>query len=179
MKFGLASVLILVVLTGCGSAKTPSKSVSVRAQPQTAPRTLVDFTYRDLSGQTMSAEQFKGRVLVVSYFATWCAECLEQLPRFNGLIRDISEPDSLEIIAVSVDLRPERVLPPVLNLIRPLFKVVLADEAGLYGRTPMGTLSGVPTTFLIDKEGHLNETLTGEVPMPYLRRRILELMGGI
>ena len=178
MKFGLASVLILVILTGCGSAKVSRKSAPVRVQQEAASGTLVNFSYRDLNGETLTSDQFKGRVLVVSYFATWCAECLEQLPRFNGLIREMADPSRIEVIAVSLDLNPKRALPPVLNLIRPLFKVVLADESSLYGRTPMGGLNGVPTTFLIDTEGYVNETLTGEVPMPYLRRRILELMEG-
>ena len=177
MKPLIASVLILVLTVGCGSVTKPKLGPTPAGDTLKAETSAVGFSYRDLQGKRLSARSFRGQVLVVSYFATWCAECLEQLPRFNSLLREFADGGGLDIIAVSVDLRPRQDLPPVLELVRPIFKVALADESDLFGQTSMGPLTGIPMTFLINKEGYVTETLQGEVPMPYLRRRVLELMG--
>ena len=176
MKIGLVTILVLVCLGGCGSSMSPNRGLSQSSSSLNAAQNTVEFKYRDLMDEPLETSQFSGRVVVISYFAAWCTECLEQLPRFNALLRDIPESDAVEVIAVSVDRNPKNELPPLLSIVRPLFKVALADEASLYGRTPMGDLIGVPTTYLIDKKGYLTETLRGEVPMQYLRRRVLELM---
>ncbi len=61
-----------------------------------------DFTLKDLNGKTVSLSAFKGKVVLLNFFATWCPPCRAEMPALNKLYHTL-KPRGLEVVAVSTD----------------------------------------------------------------------------
>jgi cytochrome c biogenesis protein CcmG/thiol:disulfide interchange protein DsbE len=94
---------ILILLLGlylqcaCSSTKEPDSAGPV-AEGQAAP----DFRFKDQSGQQFSLSDFRGKVVLVNLWATWCSPCREEIPSLESLLRQMS-PNNLKLLALSVD----------------------------------------------------------------------------
>lgn len=114
------------------------------------PKTFVapDFSVVTLDGESLNLQQFRGSIVLVNFWATWCPPCREELPSLERLYRKL-RPQGLSLVAISVDERPE----PVRALLRTYevsFPVALDRDAripSLYGVT------GYPETFVVDSTG--------------------------
>ena len=135
----------------------------------------VDFTLDDLQGEPVQLSSFRGRVVLVSFFATWCGPCLQELPAIDRLA---AEEERLTVLAVSLDNTPKKLVPAFVNYLNFKSKVVLADRGMMTGNTPFGPLPAIPVSFLVDARGRHVETFFGLTPTDYVRRRVDELGGG-
>lgn len=116
----------------------------------------------DLDGRTWSSEALRGRVVLVDFWATWCAPCLADLPRLKRLHARHAA-DGFTIIGVSLDRSSVRDFRSWLQ--RQAIAWPQVREAGGYD-SPLARLFGVesiPASFLFDRRGRLHAThLTGE-----------------
>jgi thiol-disulfide isomerase/thioredoxin len=113
-----------------------------------APVSAIEFA--DLAGDPVTLEQFRGRVLVVNFWATWCAPCRRELPSLERLQRLIGG-DDLAVLAVSIDRSGADKVNPFLERF-PLPRLgVYLDPNNKLGRA-FGTF-GLPTTVLVDRDG--------------------------
>ena len=167
----------LVVTLGCGGAPTRSEIAAPISGPDGAPAKTVDFDWVDVAGEGMKLSDYRGKVVIVSFFTTWCVPCAEQLSEFNRLLHGKTPIEGLSVIGISLDLKPKVMVPPFVEYWRLNIPVAIPDKVTLHGRTPFGALSAVPTTFLVDRAGRHVETLVGAVPTAYIRRRVDELNG--
>lgn len=114
------------------------------------------FTVKDLSGRDISLSSFTGKPILLNFWATWCPYCREERQILNSLHREYHE-KGLTIIAVSTDRSPDNV--KVFMKSTPMDFVLLHDHskeaAGLYG------VYSLPTSFLIDKEGVVQQKILG------------------
>ncbi len=112
------------------------------------PAPLEAFT--DLAGNRIRLADFKGRVVLLNFWATWCAPCIREMPSLDRLQAALGDRD-LRVVAVSIDRAGVKV-------IRPFAKRLGLARLGLY-HDPEGALfrafgvSGLPASFLIDREG--------------------------
>jgi thiol-disulfide isomerase/thioredoxin len=131
-----------------------------------------NFVRNDLSGKPVNLRAYRGKVVLLNFWATWCAPCLLELPRFAAWQKQYAS-DGLQIVAVSMDddAVPVRALARKLELD---FPVVMGDAklGTLYG----GVL-GLPVTFLIGRDGRVSARLMGETDLPAMENRIRELLG--
>ena len=117
-----------------------------------------NFTLPDLSGKKVSLSQFKGQVVFLDFWATWCDACREEIP---DLVRLYQEDHSrgLVILGVSLDALGKSVVAPFVNQAKIPYPVVLSGE-----QPPAGyDISGLPTAFLIDKNGIVRHEYIGTV----------------
>ena len=106
----------------------------------------------DESGETTQLSQFKGKVTLVSFWATWCPPCIEELPYFSILAHKF--PDDLKIVAINQDQDPD-VKPTIDRLwekYRIPFKTYYDPEGKLAKQVRIEVL---PTNYLLDRQGKL------------------------
>lgn len=158
--------LLLAGLFACGSR--PADGPVLEGQSAG----IVDFELPTLSGEVVRLSHFRPQVVLVTYFATWCAPCLDDLPALAQLDQ---QRDDLTVIAINIDTEPKVLLPPFLDLVPLSFAVLLADAATLDGKTPFGHLAAIPASYLLDSTGKHVQTFLGPTPIDYLERRVTVL----
>lgn len=128
--------------------------------PADARTANLDFTVKDLNGNNVSLASFKGKVIVLDFWATWCAPCKAEIPGFVEL-QDAYGSQGLQMIGVSVDDKVETLRPFASE-----FKMNYPVLVGL-GRDDLqdafGPLWGIPTTFVINREGKICKKHSGLV----------------
>ncbi|MBU0945275.1 MAG: TlpA family protein disulfide reductase [Proteobacteria bacterium] len=135
-----------VVLASCGQAPT----VAEVGKP--AP----DFTLVDRKGKTWTLSELKGQVVFVNFWATWCPPCREEMPSMQRLHTMLPQ-DKFKMLAIlnSDDPALADSFAAKLGITMP----ILDDQANTVG--PKYGLTGVPETFIVDKQGVLREKFIG------------------
>jgi len=145
-----AKILVAVVALAAGLAA----SLALFSRP-TAP----EVRFAALSGEQFSTSDLRGKVVLVNFWATWCAECVEEMPRMIDTYRKFA-PRGYEMVAVAVQSdHPNAVAEFAQRRALP-FKVALdgdGDIARQFGRVRI-----TPTSFLIDKNGRVLKEYVGE-----------------
>ncbi|WP_141331997.1 TlpA disulfide reductase family protein [Myxococcus sp. AB025B] len=96
--------------------------------------------------------KLSGKVVLVSFFATWCFPCLAEMPTLEALQREYGA-QGFQVVAVGMDLEGARVLQPFADHYASPYPVLLASERIIDGRSPFGPIKGLPTTVLLDRRG--------------------------
>ena len=108
-----------------------------------------DFSARTFDGRDVTMADYKGQVLIINFWATWCGPCKKELPLLNGYYAEAEKRGyGLKVLAITT----EDSIP--INDLRPLAKQVSFDMARHF-HGPYGVLKGVPTNYIIDRNGIL------------------------
>jgi peroxiredoxin len=107
-----------------------------------------DFTLTNLDGKSVHLRDFRGRVVVINFWATWCEPCRIEMPILQSAYR-VNQPLGLEILAVNLD-EPRSEVQEFRDQLFLGFAMLL-DPGGVIQR--LYRVSGYPTTFLVDREG--------------------------
>jgi peroxiredoxin len=130
-----------------------------------------DFSLTDLNDKPYRLSDFRGKVVFLNFWATWCKPCREEMPSMEILNRNF-EKDGLVILAVSIDrVTTTKDIPPFVKGLNLTFPV-LVDS---WGRTdkPYKRM-GVPETFIIDQHGIIQEIVIG--PRDWTRLDSLQIL---
>lgn len=131
-----------------------------------------DFALKNSKGETVRLSSFKDKVIILNFWATWCGPCRQEIPGFVDLYKKYNE-KGLEIIGVSVDQNGwDAVTPFVKNyqINYPIFMFnmqVIKDYGGI---------RGIPTTFIINRDGGIVEKIVGLRPDAYFVQKVKELL---
>jgi len=116
-----------------------------------------DFTLRNLNGNLEGLSKFKDKVVILNFWATWCAPCLEEMPAFEKLYRRYRS-QGLTVIAVSLDKGDTSKVEKFVDEHSLTFPVLL-DLDGIAERVyPSFT---IPFTYVIDKKGRIAARVDG------------------
>jgi cytochrome c biogenesis protein CcmG/thiol:disulfide interchange protein DsbE len=117
------------------------------------------FTLQDPTGAKVSLADYKGKVVLLNFWATWCVGCKQEIPWFIDFETKYKK-EGLTVLGVSLDDEGWKVLKPYLAEHPMNYQVVLGndDVATLYGG-----VDALPTTLLIDRDGNIASTHTGVV----------------
>ncbi len=152
-------------------------------RPVTAGAEAPDFTYSDLDGEPKSLSDFRGKVVLVNVWATWCGPCRVEMPSMQRLYEEMAD-DGFEILAVSIDARegerdvvgnPGGNVRDFADELGLTFSILL-DPAGTVQRTYQTT--GVPESFLVDGDGVIRRKVAGgiEWDTPALKEQVRGLL---
>jgi cytochrome c biogenesis protein CcmG/thiol:disulfide interchange protein DsbE len=130
-----------------------------------------EFVRTDLNHRRLDLKAYRGKVVLLSFWATWCGPCLVEMPRFVEWQKNYG-PRGLQVVGISMDDGPA----PVRNLYRRLklnYPVAMGDESlgELYG----GIL-GLPVTFLIDRHGEVIAKFQGETDLNTVEMQVQSLL---
>ncbi len=119
-----------------------------------------DAEFLDANGNTVAVSDFKGKVLLLNFWATWCPPCIREMPALDRLQEDLGGED-LVVVAVSTDAGGKAVAGPYLRDRLGLTNLDLyLDPKFNAWKTYQG--GGLPTSFIIDRQGRLVGALVGE-----------------
>jgi peroxiredoxin len=128
-----------------------------------------DFTYPGLNRKKVSLSDYRGKVVFVNIWATWCPPCVEEMPSMQKLYQKL-EGENFEILAVSIDSKGAKVVAPFMKKYKLTFPALL-DSMGTIKRIYKTT--GVPESYIIDKDGILAKKVIG--PLDWSQPDILRL----
>jgi peroxiredoxin len=116
-----------------------------------------NFTLKNLKGEEVSLSQFKGKYLLINFWATWCGPCKVEMPSLEKLYRQFKS-DNFDIIGISNDMFGERVVRPYIKATNLTFPMLLDQRMTVSRRYGIVSL---PTTILIDPQGIIIGVLQG------------------
>ncbi len=153
MRFGVAAAVVGAVAMAAGIGlflALPQQAPSPGGRLGVTPKPLPGLQFQDSSGRTHSLADFRGKVVLLNLWATWCAPCREEMPALDRLQAKLGGPD-FEVVALSIDQQGVQV-------VRKFFDEVGVKALGLYidpsaqAGFKLGTV-GLPTTVIVDRKG--------------------------
>jgi peroxiredoxin len=153
----LPAATAVFLLTSCGGQRSGASAEAAGAKGE--PRPAAEFTLEDSQGGKVSLADYKGQVVLLNFWATWCGPCKIEMPWFVEFQRKYKD-RGFTVLAVSMDEGGWEVVRPYLEQQQLNFPVVLGDDE-MADR--FGGVQALPTTFIIDREGRIVATHTGLV----------------
>lgn len=146
-KFALFFAMLLLA----GSCLSMSEKA-----PKLQNRPALNFELKDLSGKSVKLSDYKGKVVFLNFFASWCPPCREEMPSIQRLYEKTLSLKGFKLITVSVDTVENDARSFIKNG-KYTFPVLLdgSPVADNYG------IRGIPTTYVIDKKGKIVDMVVG------------------
>ena len=150
------------------SGKSPQSKLKQKNKDNSKNAILApDFTLADLGGRKISLSDLKGKVVLLNFWGTWCGPCKREIPDFISL-SEKHKKNGLEIIGVTLSSGP----PDKIQDFSEKWKInytLLTDINGnetqsvtaRYGQATSQPITGIPTTFIIDREGYIRQRYVG------------------
>jgi peroxiredoxin len=118
-----------------------------------------DFTFPGLDGKMASLSDYKGKVVLVNIWATWCPPCVAEMPSMEKLYRKFKR-ENFEILAVSIDETGLKAVAPFMKKNRLTFPALIDSKGAI---KPVYRITGIPESFIIDHKGILIKKIVGPV----------------
>ena len=130
------------------------------------------FTVKDMNGTDVQLEAFKGKVIVVNFWATWCGPCELEIPWLVEL--QDTYPDDVVVLGISIDDSAE-MLKPYAEKMKMNYPVLVGvDRQDV--QDAFGPLFGIPVSVFIDRDGRIARRHSGILEKPQLEREIKALL---
>jgi peroxiredoxin len=121
-----------------------------------APRPAPAFTLKNLSGETVSLADYRGKVVLLDYWATFCSPCIKAMPKLQKL-HDQYGPNGFAVLGIATDEKGASVVAPVVARAKVRYPILLANEAAWTNYN----VTTLPTMFLIDRTGQIVQQFGG------------------
>lgn len=176
----LASFLILfftISVTGCQKQNKPEQSPAVENNSSTSEikgdeNKAPDFTLLTVEGKNVSLSDFKGKVVIVDFWATWCPPCRRGIPDLISLQNDYK--DKIAVIGISMDQENTKAgVPDFVNKMGINYPIVYFNNKVI---DDYGGISAIPTTFIIDQNGNIINKLIGLYPKSEIEKQLKVLI---
>jgi thiol-disulfide isomerase/thioredoxin len=176
MPYKLISISLCCLLAFSAQAADPQQP-KLGHQLTAVPETLSapDFTLKDIDGKQFSLKNYRGKVVLLNFWATWCPPCRREMPSLERLHEKLKDKDFV-VLALNQMEDGDRVFTFSGDLgIDLTFPILFDQDSGVsraYG------VMGLPTTFLIDKKGNERFRAIGgrEFDHPEVEKQIQQLM---
>ena len=156
MKLLLIFIFLMVSNVGYALEKPNIKNLALSKNP----KIYEEIVFKDSSGEDVSLDDFKGKLLILNFWATWCAPCREEMPSLDDLQLN-SNFDNLKIFPINIGQEN-------LSKSDSFFKEIGVQDLDIYFDAPITlakklSLRGVPTTILFNKKGEEFGRIMGSI----------------
>jgi thiol-disulfide isomerase/thioredoxin len=162
-----ASFLTVAAAALAVALATPVAAKPVPAAPAPA------WTLKDVDGKAVRSADFKGKVVVVDFWATWCPPCRTEIPGYVALQKKYAA-DGLVFVGISVDGDDQvKAVKDFMQKFAINYPILMADDSiqGAFGVT-----QGYPTTYIIDRDGNIRNKKVGREPAATYEKAILAVL---
>lgn len=136
----------------------------------------VNLVFKDLKGQKAALRDYRGKIVVLNFWATWCVPCKEEMPMFVEVEKEYAS-KGVVFVAASIDDRETKAkIPEFIAQFGIGFPVLQGASTMDLDDLKLGV--GVPATAFLDKEGKIVARVLGLVPREQLKERLDWLTGG-
>lgn len=153
-KIPLAIIFAVALVFGTGGTAGAAEMQTIQAVPQkpAAP----NFTLKDLNDKTHSLSDFRGKVVAVNFWATWCPPCRKELPSMQRAYKDYHK-KGFVILGVN-EGEDWDTIAPFLENFSLTYPILLDKESTVIGKWKV---LGLPTTFIVDRKGRITHRING------------------
>jgi peroxiredoxin len=142
------AVLLTSFVAGCAQkSRNAEPAVKADSDRHTAP----DFALKDSDGKTVRLSDYRGKVVLLDFWATWCGPCKIEIPWFMDMQRR-NKDKGFEVLGVAMDDEGWETVKPFLADLSVNYRVVMGNDSTAQA---YGGVDALPTTFLIDRQGKI------------------------
>ena len=153
----MVAATMLLIMTGAASAATK----------------MPPFALEDVvTGKEIKSESFAGKSLLVTFFATWCPPCIQEIPTLIEVHNEFG-PKKFSVIGLSVDQDGKKIVRQLVERKKINYPVMMADNSVTRS---FGGVYGIPTTFLVNMRGNVVKKYTGYIPHSVLIKDIKQVL---
>ncbi|MEX2261901.1 MAG: TlpA disulfide reductase family protein [Bryobacteraceae bacterium] len=152
-----ALVAATIVVSGCSESLSVFPGFSGEAsrkaalKPATERKAAFDFALKDDQGRTVNLSDYRGRVVLLDFWATWCGPCKIEIPWFKEFERTYKD-RGFSVVGVSMDEEGWDAVTPFAKAVGINYRMLVGNDDVA---DAFGGLAALPTTFLIDREGKI------------------------
>lgn len=159
---GYARTVLIWLMCSCLWVQSAAAAVNVP-----------DFTLpAAVDGALVSSDVYRGRAMLITFFASWCPPCLQEIPALKA-VHSRFHSQGFSVVALAVDEGDPGSVAQLVGKAGITYQVLMADQAIRKG---FGGVVTIPTSFLVDKEGHVVKRYPGPVSFNLLARDIAAVL---
>jgi len=151
-------IIVLLSLTGCNKNTSNNKPVTPEAITK-GESVAPDFSLADASGGNIKLSDYRGKVVIVDFWATWCPPCRKGIPDLIELKNEYG--DKIAIIGISVDTDSKSEVVPFIQKMGINYPIAYSTPDVVQA---FGGIDAIPTSFVVDKNGKIVDMHVGLVP---------------
>lgn len=181
LTFAALTTVILLVYFADHGTRISMAGEEKRALPSAAAPSVSDFTVKDLNGHDVSLSQFKGKVVLVNFWATWCGPCRIEIPWLMELQEKYAS-QGFAVLGVAMDEEGKSAVDPFVqkehfklgSRYLPMnYPILIGDDAAA---DRFGGLLGLPTTILTSQDGRQVKRVDGQITYDEMDKAIQSLL---
>jgi cytochrome c biogenesis protein CcmG/thiol:disulfide interchange protein DsbE len=167
----LVAALGYAFLANTGAEPPTSQKQDQKQKDQPRKVEAPDFTLKNLEGEEVQLSTYKGKIVFVNFWATWCGPCRHEVPAFIELQEKYGE--DLVILGISLDQGDLSVVPDFAEEYAINYEVLYGSPQVV---SSYGGIGAIPTTFIVDKEGFVRDMQRGFPGKEYFEKVVAALM---
>lgn len=170
--FRPAAALVAVLLAFSACNRAPDRASAASLKPEKQRKAAPDFSLKDSEGKAVKLSDYKGKVVLLNFWATWCGPCKIEIPWFVEFEQKFKD-RGFAVLGVAMDEEGWDVVRPYIQDKRVNYRVILGDDvtAQIYGG-----VESLPTTFMIDQEGRIASIHIGLISKSDYQNEIMQLL---
>ena len=171
LSFRYVAIFLLaaVFFTGCN---TGPSSVRAAVKPSKDRKPAPDFALKDVNGKSVKLSDYRGKVVLLNFWATWCGPCKIEIPWFIDFEQSYKD-RNFAVLGISMDDDGWESVKPYLEQRKINYRVMIGTEEV---SAQYGGVDSLPTTFIIDREGRIAAVHVGLISKSEYKDDILNLL---
>jgi len=151
MLFSL--IFLMLFFTACSRAEDGPAKEEEKLHPMPA------FVLKDLDGNVVSSDHYKGKVLVINFWATWCGPCISEIPDLNEIYNKYEDKD-FDLLAIASQSGDAATLKKHVERLGIEYPVLVGDDVVVRKYQ----IFAFPTDYIVDREGNIQNRIVGAPP---------------
>ena len=162
--------LCALLSAGCVSRLEEARAANIK--PEKDRKLAPDFSLKDSNGKAMRLSDYKGKVVLLNFWATFCMPCKVEIPWFIEFEKEFKD-QGFAVLGVAMDDEGWEVVKPYIERRQVNYRILLGTDsvAQMYGG-----VDALPTTFIVDREGRIAAVHVGLVGKSDYRNDLVQVL---